>query len=127
MAAVSQNGLALEYATDEMKNDKDVVLAAVQNYGRALEYASDELKNDKDVVMAAVRNDGAALGFASEEMKVDKDIRALLKNPAAQEYYMELAEYEEKVYHSSGEASSLSKCTTLFSSLFGMVVAIALQ
>merc|ERR1712188_34347 len=123
----TNEGGSLQFVSDVMRSDKEDVLAAVSQNGLALEYATDELKNDKDVVMAAVRNDGAALGFASEEMKVDKDIRALLKNPAAQEYYMELAEYEEKVYHSSGEASSLSKCTTLFSSLFGMVVAIALQ
>lgn len=33
--------------------DKDVVMAAVQSAGWALEYASDEFKADKEVIMAA--------------------------------------------------------------------------
>jgi beta-glucosidase-like glycosyl hydrolase len=37
-----------------LKSDKDVVMAAVTNDGSALEYADASLKSDKDVVMAAV-------------------------------------------------------------------------
>jgi hypothetical protein len=48
LAAVAQNGIALTYASAELKNDKEVVLAAVAQNGRALRYASAELKNDKD-------------------------------------------------------------------------------
>ena len=48
LAAVTQNGNALQYASDELKNDKDVVLAAVTQNGNALGYASAELRNDKD-------------------------------------------------------------------------------
>eukprot|EP00329_Picozoa_sp_Boothbay-MS584-11_P000134 1825_1 len=33
-------------------------MAAVQQDGWALEYASEELRNDKEVVMAAVQQDG---------------------------------------------------------------------
>jgi histidinol phosphatase-like PHP family hydrolase len=46
LAAVKQNGLALEYASKELQNDREVVLAAVKQDGRALEYASDELKSE---------------------------------------------------------------------------------
>ena len=31
-AAVQQNGLALQYASEEMKGDEQIVLAAVQSY-----------------------------------------------------------------------------------------------
>ena len=37
-----------------MKNDKEIVLVAVNKYGFILEYASKELQNDKDIVLAAV-------------------------------------------------------------------------
>ena len=45
MSAVSQNGQALRYASDEMKGDQEIVLAAVSNNADVLQYASDALKN----------------------------------------------------------------------------------
>ena len=52
--------------------DKTEALAAVKNDGWALEHASDELKADKEVVMAAVKNQGTALQYASDELKAKK-------------------------------------------------------
>ena len=72
--AVKSCGSALEYASDELKSDRDVVLSAVNNNGCALKYASDELKNDKEVVLIAVKNIGIALNDASENLKNDKEI-----------------------------------------------------
>ena len=40
MAAVKQNGLALQFASYELKNNKNIVIAAVNNNGFALEYTS---------------------------------------------------------------------------------------
>ena len=74
LAAVKQDGLALEFAWDELKGDKEVVLAAVAQAGDALEHASDELKDDKEVVLAAVKQDGLALWDASAQLKSDKDV-----------------------------------------------------
>ena len=62
----------------ETITDKTEALAAVKNDGGALEHASDELKADKEVVMAAVKNDGDALEFASDELKTDPEILALM-------------------------------------------------
>jgi hypothetical protein len=47
LAAVKKNGAALEFASESLRNDKEVVLLAVKNIGWALYYASEELKNDK--------------------------------------------------------------------------------
>ncbi len=44
MAAVQQNGGALEHASEEMKNDEVIVMAAVQEKGHALKHASEEMK-----------------------------------------------------------------------------------
>tara|TARA_B110000091_G_scaffold210216_1_gene252699 strand:+ start:1040 stop:1447 length:408 start_codon:yes stop_codon:yes gene_type:complete len=50
---VTQNGTALQDASEELKSDIDIVLAAVTRSGRALEYASKELQKDPDVIKAA--------------------------------------------------------------------------
>lgn len=44
--AVSKNGRLLEYASERLKDDKDVVLAAVSQNGNALKYASERLKDE---------------------------------------------------------------------------------
>ena len=72
MAAVKQDYRALTYASDELKNDKEVLMAAVAQDGRALEYASPELKRDKEVVMAAVAQDSRALKYASDELNTEE-------------------------------------------------------
>ena len=45
-----------------------------------LQHASDELKADKEVVMAAVKNDSDALDDASDSLKKDPEILALIDN-----------------------------------------------
>ena len=74
LAAVQQNGRALEYASAELKADREVVLAAVQQYGYALEYASAELRADREVVLAAVQQNGRALCYASAELRADGEV-----------------------------------------------------
>jgi len=73
MAAVKKAGLALEYATRDLKADKEFVMAAVTNQGGALKFAADALKHDKEVVMAAVDQDGTALKFALGGLNQDPD------------------------------------------------------
>ena len=80
IAAVKNDGDALQHASDELKADKEVVMVAVKNSGDALYYASDELKADKEVVMMAVKNSGDALYYASDELKADKEV-VMVANP----------------------------------------------
>ena len=72
--AVANNGLALRFAAEELKNDKKLVTIAVTQDGNALEYVSTVLKNDKDVVLAAVAQSGAVLWYASDNLKNDKEV-----------------------------------------------------
>ena len=75
LAAVNFSiGDKLEYASDALRNDKEVVLAAVKLDGRALKYASADLKNDKDVVLAAMKQNGWALCWAGDDLRNDKVI-----------------------------------------------------
>ena len=70
LAAVKSNGYALEYASPELRNNKDVVMTAVQNDGHALQFASEELRSDIDVVLAAVQRSGDwMLEYTSKELR----------------------------------------------------------
>ena len=59
LEAVKNDGYALDYASEELKADRQIVLEVVKNKGDALEYASEELKSDKEIVLAAVKNEGS--------------------------------------------------------------------
>jgi hypothetical protein len=74
MAAVTQNGLALEHASEEMKANEAIVTAAVQQNGKAFAVAPEEMKNNLPIVMAAVTQNGLAQEHASEEMKNNEQI-----------------------------------------------------
>ena len=72
-------------ADEKLKADKEVVLAAVKQNGLALEYADKKLKADKEVVLAAVKQDADALRFADKKLRADKKIvmaktKAQIKN-----------------------------------------------
>ena len=58
LEAVRLNGYALCFASDELRNDREVVLAAVNQEGWALRHASEELQNDREMVLAAVKQWG---------------------------------------------------------------------
>ena len=72
LEAVKQNGLALESASEELRSDRAVVLEAVGQNGLALAFASDGLRGDRDVVMEALRQDAGALALASETLRLSE-------------------------------------------------------
>ena len=57
------DGLALQWASAELKGDREVVLAAVQNNGLALQWS--HLKSDAEVVHQAVEQNEHALRHAT--------------------------------------------------------------
>lgn len=70
---------ALKYASPTLQDDKDIVMAAVGQNGLALEFASPGLKNDRVIVgTTMLQQSNLALQFASEELKNDKDFKKLL-------------------------------------------------
>ncbi len=68
LRAVALNGLALLYASPELRGDREIVLAAVVQNGRVLAYASEELCGDREIVLAAVASNRYALQWASPEV-----------------------------------------------------------
>lgn len=69
LAAVAQHPWALKYASDTLRNNSEIVLTAVEQHGLALQYASDELRNNHDIVLYAVIQDGWSLKYASEALR----------------------------------------------------------
>ena len=83
-----------------LREDKEITLKVVKKIGTFLEYASERLKNDREVVMTAITSEaeglispweilnGKALLFASDELRSDREfmIEVLQKNPNALEY-----------------------------------------
>ena len=68
---------ALQFASKELRADKEVVLAAVKggSDGWLLEYVSKELRADKELVLDAIGSYSPdALRFASKELRADKEV-----------------------------------------------------
>merc|ERR1719263_1983956 len=74
LAAVENQGIALEYAGPNWRADKDIVLAAVKQEGQALQFASDALRDNEDVVRAALNQNVFAFVHASERLRDRDDI-----------------------------------------------------
>ena len=64
----------LRYASQQVRNDKDVVLPTIEARPDDLLYASEELKNDKDVVLAAVKKQGYLLQYAGLKPQDDVEV-----------------------------------------------------
>ena len=53
------------------------MLEAVKSAGLALKYADDSLKADREIVFAAVKSNGAVLEFADDSLKDDPELKKL--------------------------------------------------
>lgn len=67
-------GCALFYVSDELRNDREVVLAAIAFHPENFYHASNELRADREIVLAAVVGDPINLEFASNELRADREI-----------------------------------------------------
>jgi hypothetical protein len=73
MEAVKRSilGSPLQYASEELKCDREFVLEAVKEYGRVLKCVIEGCSGDKKSLMEAVKKDKGPLHYASEELKGD--------------------------------------------------------
>ena len=55
-------------------NDREFFLERVKTMPLLIEWANDEIRDRKEVLLTAVKVDGGALEFASKNLKDDKDI-----------------------------------------------------
>ena len=64
LRAVTNNGLALEYASARLRDDEAIVRASVQQCGMALAFASRALRGSERIVELAARSNHQALSFS---------------------------------------------------------------
>jgi hypothetical protein len=74
LAAVQQNGLALQFASPEIQAESAIVLKAMQQNVLAFRHASEELKDDYDFVLKAVQQNGLALRYAPVQFQANREI-----------------------------------------------------
>eukprot|EP00928_Gymnodinium_smaydae_P096262 TRINITY_DN8461_c0_g2_i1.p1 TRINITY_DN8461_c0_g2~~TRINITY_DN8461_c0_g2_i1.p1 ORF type:complete len:328 (-),score=54.04 TRINITY_DN8461_c0_g2_i1:339-1322(-) len=73
LEVLKMNPFALEFASDELRANIDVVELAVSEAGMALQFASPSLKEDRDLVLRAVATNVHALQFAGPALRADVD------------------------------------------------------
>ena len=69
LSKVKQDGMALYYASNELKDNGEIVKIAVKQKGWALYYASEKLRDNEEIVKEAVKQNGFAFQFASENLQ----------------------------------------------------------
>lgn len=69
---VKKNGQSLQNLNDELRNNKEIVLAAINQYCYALRFASEQIKSDQEVVFSAVNQNPLSLQYASEKLLNDR-------------------------------------------------------
>ena len=78
LAAVTQNGMALDYASKDLQNNFDIVLAAVKQNGESIKFSSDELQDDKEIILTAIESNYDAIHYISPDLKIQ--IEEILHN-----------------------------------------------
>ncbi len=68
-----QDGRLFLYAADELRADKDFVLATIGQKWSVLRYVDKSLRDDSDVVLAAVRRDAGSFRDASTRLRSDRN------------------------------------------------------
>ena len=80
LLAASLDGWVLQYLP-QFNNDFEIVLAAVSNVGTVLMFASNELKDNKDRCMAAIKTNKVAINFVSPRLASDVELIEYVNNP----------------------------------------------
>jgi hypothetical protein len=92
IAAVQQNGLALEHVGGKLRGNvllfRKIVLAAVRQNGLVLRDVGEKLQGDTEIILAAVTQNGLALEHVWKERRAESDIlaAAIMQNPEAVQF-----------------------------------------
>jgi len=69
---MTQDGWTVQYATREVKVDREIVRTVLAQSGRAVQYAAEELRADREIIVVAVTQNGCALCNAARECRADR-------------------------------------------------------
>ena len=97
------DGGVLEFASDRLKDDKDVLLKSVSQAGWTCCYASENLRNDKDVLQRIDKDDYWYYDFIVNEDDIEDNIEEKIKNYLYEYYiitlYFKLSNLTNYIYH----------------------------
>ena len=79
MAAVKSIGYALEYASDQLKSEFNIVMEAIKQCGWALKYASKGLRGNKEIVLAAHKHNIDVFQFINQKVFIISIVHHLLE------------------------------------------------
>lgn len=82
LEAVSTSGLNMQYASPELRADREIVRKALQSGTKhwtpfILKHASEELRGDREIARDSISKNSRSFYFVSEELQMDPDIVAL--------------------------------------------------
>lgn len=84
LLAITANWMDFKYLPENLKNDRDLVLAAIQcddsNWGNALLDAPVQFRADRELVLLAINKNGCAITYASEALKDDEELARMAVN-----------------------------------------------
>lgn len=88
LAAVQVDGHALQFAVETLKHDLEVVLAAVSENGLSLRHAALSMRSDRKVALAAAKRHGLSIQYMSDDLRSDVEIAtaAIEKDPRALQF-----------------------------------------
>ena len=78
MIACSQDWRVLEFASKELQNDEDIVMAACLRGGLALQHASMELRANKEIVITACCQNWRAVRYVAKQLFGDRELRSTI-------------------------------------------------
>lgn len=71
---VAQDWRRLRKASEAVRNDKDLVLAAIdRSHGEAIKFAGDQIRADREVMLAAMGHNGSLYKYANSSLGLDVD------------------------------------------------------
>ena len=78
----------LAYASEKLKEDKELMMKCAEKDGQILYYASENLRDDKEFVLKAVATKWLIIKYVSYRLRSDKDVAlcALKASKKAKEY-----------------------------------------
>jgi len=106
---VRQIGWLLKHASDELKDDEEVVRAAIGENYLALQFASDRLQNDSNFILDLVRRNYKQLQIVKTQHKDDYNIilRAIEDSPRAYFFASDRIQNEPSIVYAAVEHCSM--------------------
>ena len=109
MAAVTKNGLALEFVSEDLKGDRELCMAAVAECGSALKFANEAMKFDATIVTASVNSWPTRYYYLNAHLKLAPADEKFIRDAA-----VELLEASCIQFSDDGPFPHLTFTTTYF-------------